>query len=1358
MNQTTKNFYYATKIAETKTGAISDGLTLDSFIEDNNLQNAPTYVKTQKYLELVMAALSLIDTASNYVKQIPVVGSLYKKYCPVTDDIKTISSIYQNKIMYNEELSSADKLALVDVAFHMFRYTLFLAGATLSSEGVVAVAIVSAAADTISDLIGIMDQTSPDSDKLKNYQDKINVALKDDQESYKGINGSALSSDIAQTYPELLGCYCVLELFKKIDSSLINDDGWGVIFNSGSNSNQRLVNLVVSLAAVAGKSINTSLDINEIISLLDEGDWSSLTGKGFTIENYEKYNNTVSYLSLDNNGLASRYALLNLNSFVILGFDYSRFNQKAELSLYDSATGKGVMSEQWLKDRASYLTYLNQAHSKSIEPSYPTGYLQWVDSTDQSNHFFSDKQNNTTISVTGGAYPSIPGINPAITFGSQSDDAINGTAGVDHIYGDAGNDVISGNAGNDYLEGNAGLDFLNGGDDEDTLIGGAGDDTLSGNAGNDYLEGGSGNDTYRIVSGEGSDTILDADGLGYIQWDNVILAGSSGLAADKWKHPGDGVWQDLTNNISYILSPQADGKNQLIIFNGSEKLIVNGWKEGDLNISGLAGNTDAADIPDTSGGADITNTVYIDTEHTYYSTYWGSNTSNAGTSQNDYIIGTANREVILAANEISGNDIIDAGAGDDAIIAGNGKNILLGGEGADIISGGNDKDIIFGDQRIDNIAAYIETSRSEASVDGKGDFLAGLDGDDVLISGAKSDTIEGGDGSDLIISGAGDDFIASDNSWFVSTIDPYYWTLDTTPGQPSNYNLHEVLVTGVIGSGNDTVYAGAGNDHAWLGKGNDKAYGGDGNDELHGDEGNDVLFGEKGDDTLTGDSYWSKDSEHGDDYLDGGEGNDSLIGFGGNDILKGGEGNDTLNGDFSAVDGHYSAAMDGNDSLDGGAGDDILLGDGKDDLLIGGDGNDSLHGDNNANNLEGQYHGKDQLFGGSGNDSLWGGGSDDQLDGGSGDDYLEGDASDLAGQFHGKDTLVGGDGNDTLFGDGGDDVLSGGSGDDYLNGDNEALEAIYQGNDTLDGGDGNDTLYGGGGNDRLTGGAGDDYMVGDDKALSADATFTGDDVLSGGAGHDYLAGGKGNDVLNGGADLDNLLGGDGDDTYIFNSGDSTPVVNGNTRTVEWIDDLSGDNAISFGAVINQSDVKVTHAQNSADLYVNYTASDSVALKNGLSSSFSFNFADGSHATLSELMQAGLQGTYNADTLIGYDGNDTLAGYGGDDTLLAGKGNDMLNGGDGFDVLTGGEGDDTYVFHAGDSHRKQTMVYLPNFPGDSGIWLPSYSYETLNDNEGNDLIQFDDGITFNDLRIAHNQGSTDLYLKYSADDSLLITNR
>ena len=204
-----------------------------------------------------------------------------------------------------------------------------------------------------------------------------------------------------------------------------------------------------------------------------------------------------------------------------------------------SSDSERTFTDTYLQDRTKMLSYIIQANLRDISPDNSTGLIQWVDATDQSNHFFSDKQNNTTISVTGSAYPSIPGINPAITFGSQSDDSIHGTTGVDHIYGDAGNDVIYGNAGNDYLEGNAGIDFLNGGENDDILIGGAGDDTLNGDAGNDYLEGGLGIDTYRIVSGEGTDTILDADGFGYIQWDGLVLSGSSGLAADKWKHPGD---------------------------------------------------------------------------------------------------------------------------------------------------------------------------------------------------------------------------------------------------------------------------------------------------------------------------------------------------------------------------------------------------------------------------------------------------------------------------------------------------------------------------------------------------------------------------------------------------------------------------------------------------------------------------------------------------------------------------------------------------------------------------------------------------------------------------------------------------
>ncbi len=57
----------------------------------------------------------------------------------------------------------------------------------------------------------------------------------------------------------------------------------------------------------------------------------------------------------------------------------------------------------------------------------------------------------------------------------------------------------------------------------------------------------------------------------------------------------------------------------------------------------------------------------------------------------------------------------------------------------------------------------------------------------------------------------------------------------------------------------------------------------------------------------------------------------------------------------------------------------------------------------------------------------------------------------------------------------------------------------------------------------------------------------------------------------------------------------------------------------------------------------------------------------------------LNGTKNADTLIGGDGDDTINGFASDDILQGGKGDDVLNGGTGFDTLTGGEGNDTFKF-------------------------------------------------------------------------------
>jgi Ca2+-binding RTX toxin-like protein len=57
----------------------------------------------------------------------------------------------------------------------------------------------------------------------------------------------------------------------------------------------------------------------------------------------------------------------------------------------------------------------------------------------------------------------------------------------------------------------------------------------------------------------------------------------------------------------------------------------------------------------------------------------------------------------------------------------------------------------------------------------------------------------------------------------------------------------------------------------------------------------------------------------------------------------------------------------------------------------------------------------------------------------------------------------------------------------------------------------------------------------------------------------------------------------------------------------------------------------------------------------------------------------INGTANADNLVGTAANDTINGLGGNDTINGGAGNDTLDGGLGNDTLTGGAGADRFNF-------------------------------------------------------------------------------
>jgi Ca2+-binding RTX toxin-like protein len=103
-----------------------------------------------------------------------------------------------------------------------------------------------------------------------------------------------------------------------------------------------------------------------------------------------------------------------------------------------------------------------------------------------------------------------------VRVGTDRNETLNGTSGVDMIFGLNGTNAINGNAGNDLLCGGNATDTISGGDGNDILDGengndllngGNGDDILRGNLGNDNLTGGAGADFFS--GGSGADVATD---------------------------------------------------------------------------------------------------------------------------------------------------------------------------------------------------------------------------------------------------------------------------------------------------------------------------------------------------------------------------------------------------------------------------------------------------------------------------------------------------------------------------------------------------------------------------------------------------------------------------------------------------------------------------------------------------------------------------------------------------------------------------------------------------------------------------------------------------------------------------------
>ncbi|MCU7861078.1 MAG: hypothetical protein KZQ86_14890, partial [Candidatus Thiodiazotropha sp. (ex Lucinoma kastoroae)] len=922
----------------------------------------------------------------------------------------------------------------------------------------------------------------------------------------------------------------------------------------------------------------------------------------------------------DQDALAYRYALINLDPFAVTGDRglYAQHNEHDELELYDPVTQTGTLTDNYLQDRTYYLRAM--MHRNEFDLANLT--------TSGDGVFFWDANAGEFASASDPEIVVRQDWDDLVhyRFGGEGDEGNDELAGGnkdDLIYGGGGNDVLTGNDGDDYLEGNAGIDKLDGGIGNDELYGGAGndngndgglmggvgDDALYGEAGNDTLDGG--DDRDLLVGGLGQDHLIGGDGFDNLYGDHryfdeaanqYVLVDDGepdrleGGTGDDLYFAGNGDVINDTDGLGTVCMNMTTDSGEPVyvmlglnglsrtenpnvyqeyndFYNTSIRYTLNGTT---LTVNELGNTANTITIENYSEhrlGLNVGYPTWRDPEHISYwfDWYWQAAYS-ADDQYNVWWPASVNlfedaikrvlRFIPMGWESVYSDSAVNIIEGDD------GDNELTGGEGDDRMNGGRGDDILTGDWGDDWLFGFEDN-----------DNLFGDEGDDQLQGGDGDDELDGGDGADVLFGEAGD----------------------------------------------DTLDGGAGTDDLYGGEGNDTLYGGEG-DTLMGDGGEDRYVYTRGNGNILINNQDADQQSRDVLQIQQGITPDEMIVSRLTDdlLLTLADSGETITIYNYFLDGGMSEyALDLIEFADGTLWDIDQV---KARVEQGTDGDDHLNGYADADTLEG-LAGNDTLYGAGGDDTLRGGMGSDVLYGGEDNDLLSGDA--------GNDRLSGNAGNDRLFGGGGVDELFGGEGNDWLRG---------------NAGDG-DTLNGGAGNDTYV------FRIGD-----------GDTVIN---NHDTGEGRR--DVL---FFRDDIQPGDIEvsrtnyDLHLTlqSSGEVVTVTGFFVEEDGWTRALD---VIRFeeGTRWDTDTILAQALQGSqgSDTIFGYTGADTI---DGLG---------GDDTLVGEGGDDTLLGGEGNDLLYGGDGDDRLEGNGGAVDRLSGEaGNDYLVGGEGNNVLNGGDGDDTLV--------------------------------------------------------------------------------
>ena len=558
-------------------------------------------------------------------------------------------------------------------------------------------------------------------------------------------------------------------------------------------------------------------------------------------------------------------------------------------------------------------------------------------------------------------------------YGGEGDDRLSGETGNDALYGGAGNDLVSGGMGDDLLLGELGSDALEGGEGNDTLLSGTenfemlGEDVLRGGAGNDVLRGGGGNDT--LEGGTGDDELRGWGGS------NVYLFGR-----------GDG--HDIIQTTGY----RTDGILQFKEGIAPSDVLINPDQNAYWNVTlQLAGTNDRV----TLGGQYTWAFQYNDETSAVQEVRFADGTiwtmqdilrgMAHGTSGNDYLLGSIGADTLSAGagndelEGLEGHDALYGGAGDDVLIgdvAGDdsglgGNDTLDGGAGNDVLVAGAGNNVFMfgtGDGQ-DTIAATYPGDIAKRT--GVLQFKAGITSSQLtLVNQAGSLLVR--------IAGSADSVVIENFTRDDGSVQQFRFDDGTVW---SRVQILTELLKGTAGDDRidgsnigDTINALDGNDEVNGAEGNDSILGAEGNDILYGQSGNDTLLGGAGNDILDEDGYAS--------------GRDRMVGGAGDDIYY----------VENTLDVVVELANEGIDTVRSRV--STALGANVEHLVLEADG---LTGTGNAlaNRLTGSF-GADTLGGGLGNDSLAGRHGDDVYT------FSRGDGQDLVDnldEFDGVDTI-----------------------------------------------------------------------------------------------------------------------------------------------------------------------------------------------------------------------------------------------------------------------------------------------------------------------------------------------------------------